>query len=778
MSNITRYERYDGDHLPMQPGPAGQGGVQRVLAATPTESDDVGQLLHYVKILWKNKWLLLATCIVGVLISLFSSLRTVPMYRAQVSIRIQNLQEPYGSFAMPVSGDPTLSTEIRLIASGSMRQRAEDKVQARDPKELPGVADILAPVRMKLGMDDPLKSTPWRRAVSAASGNMSVMPQGDSRILNLITMSPNPVAAADFVNTLAEEYRLKTAEDRLAAYHESGQFLKEQELELKNEVAQTQQRLEAFARQNGLIIASTQNVSEQRLTLLFQELNTAMADRIVKEARYQASTKTVDGIESLPEVIDGGPVSSYEATIADLEKQLRVALVDMQPEHPNVQRLKAQLEQTILSSQRERQNVAGRLKIDYDQAMRREQKVRAEYEDQLKYVSDQAPEMIQYNLLQSEALTKKKLYEETVSKKNEQAVAAGMRASTVSVVDPAVPADSPVTPSVPLNLAFGMAGGLGIGAAFVVLRSLLDSKIQVPGTLGPLNLRELGVIPSAKIDPQLRGIVGRAKTLAKSAKAGPGAQVPGAQNCLELIAWTQKASVTAEAFRSVMTSILFSADSTGQPNVLVVTSPTPQDGKTTVVSNLAIALAEINHRVLLIDADMRLPRMHTIFDIPNTFGLSNLLHDRKPIDQYTDEELIRKTHIPDLYLLPAGPTRMNLSRLLYSGKVDELVRRFRGTFDTILIDTAPVLSVPDARVLARVSDAVVLVLRAHRTYHQSALAAIRCFDEDGRRILGTILNDWDPRLSTYGTSYGHYGSYGSYGSTTPGPSSKDAPRNP
>ena len=138
-----------------------------------------------------------------------------------------------------------------------------------------------------------------------------------------------------------------------------------------------------------------------------------------------------------------------------------------------------------------------------------------------------------------------------------------------------------------------------------------------------------------------------------------------------------------------------------RPKVLVVTSPSPREGKTTVISNLAIALAEINHRVLLIDADMRLPRLHTIFDLPNTFGLSDVLHARTPIGAYLDESLVRKASIPDLCLLPAGPARTNLSRLLYSTRMQELMNRFRQTFDTILIDTAPVLSVPDARILAR-----------------------------------------------------------------------------
>ena len=308
-----------------------------------------------------------------------------------------------------------------------------------------------------------------------------------------------------------------------------------------------------------------------------------------------------------------------------------------------------------------------------------------------------------------------------------------------------------------------MCGGLLLCAAIVVLRSRSDFRVQVPGVLEfDLNVRELGVIPSAKADPAIRALPASSKagspTFGKAKAAKTTLLGLNTTNCLEMVTWNQKRSVMAEAFRSVMTSILFSGENGDRPRVLVVTSPSPREGKTTVISNLGIALAEINHRVLIIDADMRLPRLHTIFDLPNTFGLGDVLHERTPIATYLDESLVRKASIPDLYVLPAGPARTNLSRLLYSTRMQELINRFRQTFDTILIDSAPVLSVPDARILARAADAIILVVRAHQTEHGAAFAAAKCFEQDGRQILGTILNDWDPKTSLYG-SYDSYGAY-------------------
>jgi len=186
---------------------------------------------------------------------------------------------------------------------------------------------------------------------------------------------------------------------------------------------------------------------------------------------------------------------------------------------------------------------------------------------------------------------------------------------------------------------------------------------------------------------------------------------------------------------------------------MVITSASPQEGKSTVASNLGIALAEIGHRILLIDGDMRIPRLHAIYGVANTFGLSDLLYDRKPIREYPDDALVRRTMVPDLYLLPSGPARAVFPKLLHSPRTEELLTRLLETYDTILIDSPPVLSVPDARILARSADGVILVVRAHRTQQAAAFAAARCFIEDGSIILGTVLNGWNPKASSYGATH-------------------------
>jgi receptor protein-tyrosine kinase len=226
---------------------------------------------------------------------------------------------------------------------------------------------------------------------------------------------------------------------------------------------------------------------------------------------------------------------------------------------------------------------------------------------------------------------------------------------------------------------------------------------------------------------------------------------------VELVTLQRQPSLIAESFRAVLTSILFSGENGDRPRVLVFTSAGPSEGKTTVVSNLAIALAEIHRRVLVIDGDLRKPRMHEIFDLPNERGLSDLLAQRS-LDEDAVKGVLQQTRVPDLFVLPSGPPTAAAANLLHSPHLPSLLKTWRSEFDSILLDTPPMLQMPDARVLGRLADGVVLVLRAGRTTREMAQAAKQRFADDSTRVVGSILNNWDPKSSRDG----HYGYYKGY----------------
>ena len=223
--------------------------------------------------------------------------------------------------------------------------------------------------------------------------------------------------------------------------------------------------------------------------------------------------------------------------------------------------------------------------------------------------------------------------------------------------------------------------------------------------------------------------------------------------------WQHKLSLVAESYRAALTSILLSSQNGNRPRAIVFTSAGPGEGKTTTVTNLGIALAETNRRVLLIDADMRKPRLHDIFNLPNTWGLSDLLREKAPIETLPREALARETGIPGLFVLTSGPATVSISNLLYSSRTAELLRRFRQEYYAVLIDTPPMMQLADARILGRLADAAILVLGCGRTTRDAAKAAKQRLSADGIRLLGTILNRWNPKSAS---SYGVYGYYDGY----------------
>lgn len=195
--------------------------------------------------------------------------------------------------------------------------------------------------------------------------------------------------------------------------------------------------------------------------------------------------------------------------------------------------------------------------------------------------------------------------------------------------------------------------------------------------------------------------------------------------------------------------------------MIVITSPCPGDGKTTVACNLSIAVAEIGRKVLLIEGDLRRPRLNSIFGVGNHWGLSDVLHGDGPLENVPVSHLVRETEVSGLYLLPGGSCGVAPSSLFYSPRMSTLLKRLRAEFDMILMDAPPMIHLADARVLGHLSDGVVMVIRAGQTTTESALSACQRFAEDGTRVLGTILNSWDPKSAG---QYG-YGGYADYQAT-------------
>jgi capsular exopolysaccharide synthesis family protein len=596
---------------------------------------------------------------------------------------------------------------------------------------------------------------------------------GRTRIVQISSDSTHPKLAAEFANTLADEFIDQNLEARWMMTERTGEWLSNQLGDMRIKLEYSEAKLQEYARRSGLLYTSEDsNIAAERLQQLQQALSAAQADRVAKQSRYELATTSPS--QTLPDVLDDSSLRAYQTSLTDLHRQAAELRTTYKSEHSKLRRVEAQIEALEAALQSERGAIVTRIRNDFEETTRREALLKGDYDAQARLVNEQAEKAIQYNILRREVESNREIHDAMLQRVKEASVAAALRASNVRVVDPAEVPTSPYRPSIHRNVMVGLLMGGLCGVAFIYMRERSDRTIQNPGdTSYYLNTRELGVIPTANRKRALKIIYrpnsdGRTRTLGyrltekekekeEKPRLGP--------SRVELVTWQSNPSVIAESFRATLSSILFSGQNGSRPRVLTVTSASPGEGKTTVTSNLAIALAHLHQRVLLIDADLRRPRMHTIFNLEQHNGLSDLLLKRCSLTTEPLDGSIRQTSIENLFVLPSGQGEQHstATHLLYSQHMDEFLRRLKQEFDMVLIDSPPMLQIPDARILGRLSDAVVLVVRAGLTTRDTALAARQMFDEDGTRLLGSVLNYWDPKTRSNGRySYGYYEPYERY----------------
>ena len=752
---------------------AAPGGMKREYAG----------LLEYWQMVRRHQMAVILATIVGGIVGCLLTLPEPRMYQAHATMEVQGLNQEFlgmknvNPTMTPTSADYPqfdIETQVKILQSNSLLRRTIGKLQQHDRPTNLRPPDRLGSWRKAFHLVPPTPDALWRQAVGAAAGNLKVRSSGTNRIVDISSASTDPRVAADFVNTLAQEFIEENLESRWKTTEYTGEWLTKQLQDLKMKLEKADDELQAYARATGLVITDEKNnVDDSKLSDLQKELSDAHGDRVTKQSKYEMASSSPP--EALPDVLDDAGLQQSRTALADLRRQLAQLRTTFTANAPEVKRVQAQITTIEEGFQKQSANIVMRIRNDYESAKRREALLAAAYATQAQRVSDESDKAAHYNLLKREADSNRTLYETMLQTLREASISSALRASNIRIVDQADSPGVPFKPDVSRSVIVGVLTGIFLGVGFAVLRERADRTLQDPGDLSYyLKLTELGVIPERGMEtPQRLALspLKNGKVWHNGNGNGHGApELPRAEilaDSLDLISWQQKSSLLAECFRTTLTSILFSGGNGTHPKVLVITSASPKEGKSTIVSNLGIASAEIKRRVLLIDADLRRPRLHKTFTVDNGFGLSDLLSDSGPVDEQLFRKAFCPTAMPNLFLMPSGGSRHGFSGLLYSHRLSEIVELARKEFDMVLIDTPPMVNISDARVIAHHGDGLIFVVRSAVTTRDAALVAKQRFSDDGVQILGTILNGWNPNTPGYGYyRYYYAGYYHYYGSTT------------
>ena len=575
------------------------------------------------------------------------------------------------------------------------------------------------------------------RLVKSFHKNLTISKVKGTRLLEIKFRNTDPRLAADVVNQLTKAYVDRYYRNQFEASTQMSEFLASQLKELQAKVEESQQKVVDYTKEIGIFgLGDKQNIVTAKLDDLNKELTSAEADRVQKEIDYRLARS------GEPELIAKlGPdnlITKLRAQQADLENQMAQASVQLGPANPKISELSKQLAQARQSVDVEVRRIGERITYEYKSAVGRERMLRYALEAQKQAADELNANAIQYDILKHEFETNRKLYEDLLQKQKEVGISASLKSSNIWIVDPARPPKRPAEPNIlrnfALSLLFGIFGGVLLAFGLTKMNETI-STLEQAIALSPLP--SLGVVPlleakgKSRAPAQLNGVNGDLKP--------------------ELVSVLQPLSLAAESYRAILTSILLSQPT--PPAVILVTSALPREGKTTVSTNLAITLARLRRRVLLVDADLRRPSIHRAMGLSTNTGLGALLRKSTVFEKAVSD----CAKIPNLFILPAGPiTLPDDTELLVSGFRD-LVERWREQFDHIIIDTPPVLPMTDAVHMSVEADSVILVMRSGQIARDEFLCAQDLLLKVNARLLGFVLNGAGLSSSDFQYYYGYYG---------------------
>jgi capsular exopolysaccharide synthesis family protein len=713
-------------------------------------------LIDYLLILRKHQWLVLTFLVTVVTLVSIATVKMKPVYEATARIEVDRETTNVLPF-QNVDSDSAfedlenyIETESKILQSDSLAMKTIQKAGLATDPAFGGEPGMELPA---LSPDGPPITRPG--ILAEFVGSLSVKRVPNSRLLDVTFESTNPQLAARVLNAHLKTFVDENFQSHYNATKQASTWLTSQLDDMREKVEKSEDEVHKYERDNQIwTVDEKQNITTQDLSEINKELSAAQADRIKKEAEYKIAK--VGDINSIPEVRDSTLIQSLTNKEAELRGTYTSELSRTGPKFPTTLPIQEQIKGLDLLIENEKKSIVGRIEEEYNAAVSREKLLKDSLDQQKIEVNQMADKMVEYNIIKRDADSKKQIYDGLLQKLNEAGISAGLHSSNITIVDPAMVPSGPSRPNKTRNIMMAFLVGLvgGIGLAF--LREYMDNTVKTPDDVELLaRLPSLAVVPSFG---SLDGKRSRMQKLLHSASSN-GREMP-----VELVSYSMPQSQVSEAFRSLRTSLLLS-QAGHPPQVILVTSALPREGKTTAAVNIAVTLAQLGDKTLLIDADLRKPGVTRALSLPDGkyAGMSSYLAGVSTLEMVTVPHPV----ISNLAAIPTGPIPPNPADLLSSEKMGQAIAELRKEYKFIVIDSPPVMAATDAVILSVLVDGVLLVVRSGETPKEAFTRMRDLLAGVKSRMLGVLLNAVDSSAPDYYYSYRYYPySYGGYSHDT------------
>lgn len=706
---------------------------------------DPKEVLHALK---RRKWIIVLSTVVVAAAIVVGTMRQPKIYAASAQIMIEpNLPRVLGNdVSVDNMAEQTraervfTNTQFKTMTSRSIIRDVIDRLQLDRDKEFLSTYGLG-------GVSDPEEQA--KAIEGLLLQNITVEPEAGTRIVTIRVEDQDPMRAVKIANTMGDAYIDYTLRKRLDKTHEASKWLDLRVDEFGKRLEDAEKRLYEFKRDNSVFsvsIEDRQNMTGASLQILTEKLVETRTKLIELEARRKVVQQLLQNPDAdpseIPEVAESEVVGELRAALVNLDKQQAEMSARYGAKHPVMVALEQQIARTQAQLAQEVKRVVSALDskvLGVETAQQGLEAEMAQQKDKALALNNLA---LEYTKLTRDFGTTKTTYEQLLKRQTEADLSGRLdKFNFVDWFQRAEPRMAPVRPSLPKNALIGVVVGLILGLLIAVAGVLMDNTVHTQAEVEELlRLPFLGLIP--RISDQERA---NAKEL-------------GYNRNRDLYVVQNPKSAVAECARSVRTNLLFmGADKPLRK--LLLTSAGTGEGKTTTSIGLAVTMAQAGNRVVLLDTDLRKPRLHRTFGVSGEVGITSVLVDAAQLD-----EAIKKTEVVGLDFLPCGPLPPNPADLLHSARFRELLERLAGMYDRVLLDSPPVGVVTDAAILSQLVDGSILVIQANQTTRESARRARRRLLDVDANIVGVVLNDLD--IDSAANSHQYY--YYRYGYGTDG----------